>query len=124
MTIFSSGGESSMRSKSSLAPGLTPRVSESTAMRSETDPDGVVSETMREEEKKMKSVSAKEEEDRMRKTHAELQDDDGLNGAAVDERFLKLDRLLSQSKVGLLSRDSASFKQDCRLGRGDDRIWS
>lgn len=113
-----------MTSKSSLAPGPTPLVSESTPVSSETDRDGVVSKTMREEEKKMKSVSAKEEEDRIRKTHAELQDEDGLKGPAVDERLLKLDRLLSQSKVGFLSPDSASFKQDCLLGRGHDRIWS
>lgn len=68
-----------------------------------TDQNGAVSETMREEEKKMKSASAKEEENRIQKTRGELQEEDGLNGTAVDERFLKLDRLLSQSKVGCLS---------------------
>lgn len=108
MTIFSSGGELSMLSKSSLAAGPTPPVSGSSPERGENDQNGVVSETMREEEKMMKSVSAKEEEDRIRKTHAELQDEDGLNGAAVDERFLKLDRLLSQSKVRLPCRTSES----------------
>lgn len=68
-----------------------------------TDQNGAVSETMREEEKKMKSASAKEEENRIQKTRRELQEEEGLNGTAVDERFLKLDRLLSQSKVGCLS---------------------
>ena len=87
--------------KSEFGVGPTPPVSGSTLKRSEPEQNGVVSETMREEEKKMKSVSAKEEEDRIRKTHAELQDEDGLNGTAVDERFVKLDRLLSQSKVSL-----------------------
>lgn len=93
--------ESSVASKSEVAPGPTAPVSGPTLKRSETGQDAVVSEMMREEEKKMKSASAKEEEDRIRKTHAEIQEEDGLNGTAVDERFLKLDRLLSQSKVSL-----------------------
>jgi len=91
-----------MTSKSELDAVPTPPVSESSLKRSETDQDIVVSETMREEEKKMQSASAKEEENRIRKAHAESREEDGLDGTAVDERFLKLDRLLSQSKVGLL----------------------
>ena len=77
----------------------SPSKLEPAALRSEGDYCGVVSETMREEEKMMKSVSRKEEENRIRETNAELREGDGLNGAAVDERFSKLDRLLSQSKV-------------------------
>ena len=88
-------------SKSEFAADATRPASGSTSKRSEVESNGVVSATMQEEEKKMKSASAKEEEERIRKTQAELQDGDGLNGTAVDERFVKLDRLLSQSKVGL-----------------------
>ncbi len=62
---------------------------------------GLVSETMQEEEKKMRLASTKVEEDRIRQTSKELQLENGATGTAVDDKFVKLDRLLSQSKVSL-----------------------
>jgi len=114
--------ESPLMRMSELAAVPTPPVLESPAKGTKTDQDGVVSETMREEEKKMKSASAKEEEKRIQKTHGELQGEAGLNGTAVDERFLKLDRLLSQSKVELPFCSFESFQRNCWLGGEINKI--
>lgn len=97
---FSNTDRSSMASNGRKSSSPRSSVSVPQADHNDGDNSEVVSKSMREEEKKMKLASAKEEEDRLKQAQEGLSGKNGLDVAAVDERFVKLDRLLSQSKVG------------------------
>ena len=68
--------------------------------KNEGDADYGVSETMREEETRMREISEKDEEKRQKKLEQDRKKDLDGGSAAMDSKYKALEYLLSQSKVG------------------------